>query len=194
MTESRNGIGDSEVSARYREIADDSAPANLDRKILDAAGKALRSNGGWRDAWYRPLALAATVGLVFAFVLQLGDLSLTVGPPDESGSTPALGPGAFQDAGRANEERFQELQMDSERSMQSAPEMRAPPVDAGRAPAATVDGNQQSASPQCTADERRSPTTWWDCIRELEKSGFRQAAEVELQALLKAFPAFEIPE
>jgi hypothetical protein len=194
MTEPRKEFGDSDVSARYREIADDGAPASLDRKILDAAEKALRSNGGWRDAWYRPLTLAATVGLAFAFVLELGDLPGDAGPPDELGAPRALAPDAFQDAGRANEERFQELQMESQRSMQSAPDSMFPPTDAGSAPATTVDGNQQPASPRCTADERRNPTTWWDCIRELEKSGFRQAAEVELQSLLEAFPAFDLPE
>lgn len=194
MTESRQETGDNTVSARYRALADDRAPAHLDQKVMDAAGKALRTKNGWRDAWYRPLTVAATVGLAFAFVLQLGDLSLTNGPPDELSTPAALPSDAFEDAGRANEERFQELQRESERSMQSAPEMMAPPADAGSEISTGVDGNQQPASPQCSAEERQSATSWWNCIRELEKNGNSQAAEVELQALLKTFPSFERPE
>ena len=193
MTDSRNDGADADVSARYRELADEHVPAGLDQEVLGAAREALQKNGGWRDTWFRPLTLAATVGLAFAFVLQLNDLSLTVGPPDEFTVPPTLTPDAFQDAGRANEERFQELQVESERSMRSAPRMESPPADTGSAPVSNRDGNIEPATPRCTAAERRSTTTWWNCVRELERLGDRQAAEAELQALLKAFPSFEIP-
>lgn len=194
MTETRSDITDCDVSTQYRMHADESAPEDLDRKVLDAAANGLRRKGDWRDTWFRPLTLVATVGIAFAMALQLGDLSLSIGPPEQTDASPALQPDAFQDAGRANEARFDELQLESERSMQSAPDRQTPLMDAGSTPQASNDGNAQPESPQCSTEERQNATTWWDCVRELERNGDSQAAEVELQALLKAFPAFERPE
>ena len=194
MTDTRNRMTDDEVSREYRELADNRVPEHLDQKVLETAARAVQSNGGWRNTWYRPLTVAATVGLAFAFVLQLGDLSLSVGPPGQTGAPDAPAPDVFEDAGRENAARFRELQVESERTMQPAPNMRQPSADIMLIPSLSIDGNQQPTTPQCTDEERQTAATWWSCIRELEKSGLSQAAEVELQALLRAFPSFERPE
>ena len=49
------------VSASYREIATETAPAHLDRKVLEAARAASRTRYGLARAWMRPLAWAATI-------------------------------------------------------------------------------------------------------------------------------------
>ena len=192
MNDIRNDGADRDVSAHYRALADDRAPESLDRHVLDAAGKALRSTGSWQDRWYQPLTIAATVGLAFAFVMQLSDLSVTVGPPADT--APVLAPNPFEAAGRATQERVRDLQTEAAPSMRPGAAMSSSTMATDpRLSVLSADG-LQSPTLSCSEDDRRSQSTWWACIRELEKNGNRQAAEAELQALLKAFPAFERPE
>ena len=46
---------------------------------------------------------------------------------------------------------------------------------------------------RCDDDVRVSPESWFECIEQLEESGFDAAAEQELAELKEAFPEFEIP-
>lgn len=64
--------GDPLVSAAYRELANERAPAALDKAIL---AKAATAAGGGRtvqrfSAWFRPLAFIATASLSLAIILE----------------------------------------------------------------------------------------------------------------------------
>ena len=61
------------VSAVYQQIAIEQAPQELDSKILRAATIEARGSGNRTLWWLRPAALAATLALSVALVLQGAD-------------------------------------------------------------------------------------------------------------------------
>ena len=73
MTREAND-NDPRVSETYRELATETAPPALDKKILSLAGDNQRSGFGLSRAWFRPIAWAATIGLSLAFVLEMSQL------------------------------------------------------------------------------------------------------------------------
>lgn len=72
---------DSLVSATYRDLATETTPPELDRKILSMSAGAGRSRYGLARAWIRPVAWAATIGLSLAFVLEMSQLDDVASPP-----------------------------------------------------------------------------------------------------------------
>ena len=68
------------VSATYRELADERAPAGLDEKVLQRAAALPRARSGIGRAWMKPVAWAATIGLSLAIVLELTQIPQA--PPD----------------------------------------------------------------------------------------------------------------
>lgn len=86
MTNERHD--DEVVSARYREIANETTPAHLDDKIMRmAANKAQHPQYSRSMSWTRPLAWAATIALCLAITLEVSR-----GPvPEPIVSTPATG-------------------------------------------------------------------------------------------------------
>jgi len=70
-TERDNGQRDPLVSATYRELASERAPAHLDDKVLLRAARGRRTRYSLAYAWMRPVAWAATIGLCLALVLEL---------------------------------------------------------------------------------------------------------------------------
>ncbi len=75
MTNDRDKMtADRSVSATYRELADERAPARLDEKVLRRAAAAPRARAGIGRAWMKPVAWAATIGLSLAIVLELTQL------------------------------------------------------------------------------------------------------------------------
>ena len=97
---------DSALTDAYRDLADETSPLHLDARILDAAAQATHrpdASGFWRNAWFRPVAFAATFGLSLALILQLGDSGLIVPPAQETGlngSYRAPGENPMRDAAR----------------------------------------------------------------------------------------------
>lgn len=77
---------DEMVSATYRELASEQAPADLDEKVLRmAAQQAQHASYSRSVMWTRPLAWAATIALCLAITLEV-----TRGPtPEESIDMPA---------------------------------------------------------------------------------------------------------
>jgi hypothetical protein len=59
------------VSEAYRDVAKETVPAALDRRVLDLAARAARSRYGLLRAWVRPVAWAATIGLSLAILLEM---------------------------------------------------------------------------------------------------------------------------
>jgi hypothetical protein len=73
MTNEAND-NDPRVSETYREIATETVPPALDKKILSMAAATPRPGFGLSRAWFRPIAWAATIGLSLAFVLEMSQL------------------------------------------------------------------------------------------------------------------------
>ena len=73
MTNENNDI-ETRVSDAYRDLASETAPPELDRKVLSMAAGARRSRYGKARTWIRPAAWAATIGLSLAFVLELSQV------------------------------------------------------------------------------------------------------------------------
>ncbi len=81
MTNDRDKMtADRSVSATYRELADERAPAGLDEKVLRRAAALPRARSGIGRAWMKPVAWAATIGLSLAIVLELTQIPQA--PPD----------------------------------------------------------------------------------------------------------------
>ena len=77
-------LKDELVSATYREHSSERTPEEIDRKILEMAATQLSRSGNVAPlfrAWTKPLALAATVVLSFAIVLEVTRLPQDVASP-----------------------------------------------------------------------------------------------------------------
>ena len=98
---------------------------------------------------------------------------------------------AFQDAAERSAGQFRQLDVAPEQSL---------PMPQREDAAATTDvapgdaGSLLPSDDRCDDEQRRNSTTWWQCIQALEKRGLTEAAEQELQALLRAHPQFAAPE
>lgn len=181
---------DADVRAAYREMAQEQAPDNLDAAVLKMAGSAVESRSGLSQltAWLRPLSFVATAGLSLALIVQLGNAP-EIGLPGNSATdiTP-LATDVFEDAASQTAEQIRQLE-------QSPGMMMSPDAAATTAPVAesSRDLSLLPANERCDDETRASSGTWWQCVRELEQRGLPEAAERELQALLRAFPQFSAP-
>jgi hypothetical protein len=187
-----------ENRAAYRAAADERTPAALDAAVLEAARAGLGSSRSWRDAWFRPLAFAAMFVLSMTLLQQFDDagiLSVPGGTIDIDGTVNDATPVSadyFEEASRATAEQIRQLE---DAAGQATPEPSPPAVADAVVPVAiTKSGSLLPAADRCNDEQRSETARWWRCIEELEKRGLTEAAELELQALLEAFPAFAPPE
>jgi hypothetical protein len=166
------------VSAAYRELAKESPPPALDRRILDAARRESRSRYGMVRGWMRPVAWAATIGLSLAILLEFTlftDTPPAPEPQSASGAPPVERARRDADVMRAKEE---------DAIRQSIPQ---------RAPAAArMQSREIGAPPSCDDEARMAAESWFACIEALRGQGRDEAADAELAALREAFPDFEI--
>lgn len=65
---------DSDVSAAYRELAQEIPPTHLDHVVLNEAREAAKSGPARNVSWLRPAAWVTTIGLCLAIVLEVTDL------------------------------------------------------------------------------------------------------------------------
>jgi hypothetical protein len=187
------------VSATYREVATETTPAHLDRKVLQAARAGARTRYGLARAWMRPLAWAATIALSFAFVLQMtqeddapppADTAIPEGRVEPAVIPPSTG-GDVVELREASREAVTKAKELNERAMPQAPARAASEF----APAALDDtAVMRFADPvSCDAAARASATSWYECIEALREKGLDEAADAELEALRAAFPDFRAP-
>ena len=189
------------VSATYREIATETAPAHLDRKVLEAARAASRTRYGRARAWMRPLAWAATIALSFAFALQLTWNDEM--PVMEETSRPADRTVPAPDPERSRSD-VHELRETSGEAVMKAKELNRQAVS--QAPARSVPETAPMTFSDravttadfdglvtCDALARASAADWYECIEALREQGLVEAAEAELEALRTEFPDFQIP-
>jgi len=181
------------VAAIYRRTADETTPHELNRAVLQHATRQTRGVASRTLTWLRPAALAATLALSVALVLQVGNL-------DSTGTSPGELPGPV--ASGENDDVFDaaaEASMEQIRAAESAAKLSPGPSESLTAPRNQVGPGPTSNevvrdNQDCSADQRSSTVTWWRCIQALEKRGMSEAARRELEALFEAYPAFRSPE
>lgn len=129
MTNERDNPGDAAVSATYRELADERAPASLNESILrDARAHAGRGYPG-SMRWLRPMAWAATVGLSLAIVVQLTTLEEPQldGAPSVSSDVPsAASPAEAETDASRDDAAAERLEVPGGAADASAPQSAAP--------------------------------------------------------------------
>jgi hypothetical protein len=103
--------GGSDISQRYRELGGDAVPPELDRRVLAEARAAVAGAGAARSRswlrWSAPVALAASVVLVIAVVIEspVQDETLAIQPASEH---------SYADQYKMQEESAQARQRESE--------------------------------------------------------------------------------
>jgi hypothetical protein len=172
------------VRAAWRAISSERTPAALDAAVIADARRSLAARTRQRAAWVRPLALAASVGICLAIVLELAH------SPD--GGSAGADARAVHEA--AVESRAQK-QGDVPRAKAGGtaasidtPAGHVPdaPADAVTAPAVLPDG-PGSARPCRQAEEL--PDEWLACIADLDAAGDADTADLERRRFDEAFAA-----
>lgn len=175
---------DETVSRAYRELARERPPAALDERIRARARRAPPAR-----SWQRPLAVAATLTLALALVLQVAT------PPDDGQPAPRRESEPSSPVGDAMPE---EAAPDTPAASAPTPRAAVPAAlqpdraDAGQAvselgrasrkAAQSLAGNgAATGSTHCT-DHVADADAWLDCIAELEAAGEQAAAERERRA------------
>lgn len=196
---------DKRISNTYRELADERVPAALDEKILVMAKEEARARRGLAPAWFRPVAWAATIGLTFAFLLEMSQLDEAPVPP--ASPAPVLAPAAEAEAPRRDVPQVDEeagdafVAEDVPLLRDAAERARAGEGDVRRMKTLTVQPvaaavsmeKKEQAGPWCDDAARGSAESWYDCILELHEQGLAWEAATEFEALLEAFPDFREP-
>jgi hypothetical protein len=187
---------DSLVRSIYRDVAREHTPAGLDKAVLDIAGHAAAAAGrSRRRAWMSPLALAASIGLCLAIVLQV------TGVPDpgpDRAAQPAPSPEAMHEAAvESREQKMGEAYRDKSAIPQdfagsdAAAELTGPgeaSAQATRTAPAAFDSRDDAGA--CDDAERAGPDAWLDCIESLEAGGHAADAASERRRLEQAHPGF----
>ena len=189
-------IIDPKLSAQYRELADERAPESLNRAVLRVASKR------YRLATHRRLAGRT----IQACCLYRDGRTQPGGDPgvQRSGHPHAVIPdrrtGArcgqlrqpvFQDAGDTAAEQIREATSAANNAMQNSGsgDVLAEDMSAGSNPVTLLPEDFN-----CDSAQRRTMTTWWQCIQSLESRGASAAAEQELAELVATFPDFVKPD
>jgi hypothetical protein len=177
------------VSETYRDIAKETSPAKLDDKVMAMASQEARTRYGMARAWIRPVAWAATIGLSFAFILEMTYFSDDA-PPVDAGS-PAR---TDSDAGRAAEPASQAPAFKrAPAAILAAPEITADEMPALREAEERAYRQLANTVEHCEAEDRKDADSWYRCVLALREQGLEEAASAELDALREAFPDFREP-
>lgn len=188
-------IIDPKLSAQYRELADERAPESLNRAVLRVASKSTgwRLTGDWLAERFKPAAYIVMVALSLAVILEFNEVGILtpsflteeqVPGADNSGSI-------FQDAGDTAAEQIREATSAANNAMQNSGsgDVLAEDMSAGSNPVTLLPEHFN-----CDSAQRRTMTTWWQCIQSLESRGASAAAEQELAELVATFPDFVKPD
>lgn len=181
------------VSAIYKQIAKEQAPEELNSKILHEATIKARDTGNLALWWLRPAALAATLALSVALVLQVADMDVTKSIPRnlESPAAATQDENIFDAAATAGMEQIREAEAAARANPGLSESPTAPGNQVGPGPTPTRSANEIKG---CSADQKSSSVTWWQCIQTLEKRGLTDLAKSELEALFAANPGFDVPD
>jgi len=183
--------GQEQVSRAYRAAGfDDEPSASLDRAILEASKRSHRHPFA---SVMPPLALAATIVLSVALVMQSGLLDnrsqvLTDGLQSSSPTQPESAP-LPPPAQSVQLRALQTLNVDQQDfTAESLPTQRN-----GVLPLPTSAGVESEQSTDCLASERAFADTWLECIDQILQQGAAEAAVRELEAFIDIYPDREVP-
>lgn len=164
-------VVDETVSRAYREIARERPPAALDERVRARARRAPPAR-----PWQRPLAIAATLALAVALVLQVAT------PPDDGQPAPLQESTSGSPAADAMSDEAAipayALQPDRADAGQAVSELGR----ASRKAAQSLAGNRAAAASTHCTDHVADADAWLNCIAELEAAGEQAAAERERRA------------
>lgn len=198
------------VSETYRDVARETSPAQLDDKILAMARQEARTRYGLARAWVRPVAWAATIGLSFAFILEMTYFSDDAPPVDASlpasvdsdavddvepaSQAPAFkrAPAAIMAAPEIKANEMPALREAEERA-DAAAASYAEDVPASQLRMERTSARLADTVEHCDSEERRDADSWYRCVLALREQGLEEAADAELDALRDAFPDFREP-
>lgn len=185
MTESRQQPhSDPLVTEHYRQIANETTPAGVDRAVLDRAVVAARPRYARLRMWSRPVGWAATIALSVAIVLQLTRAPETPVPTADPGreARSEVRPSAADELVPLESRMLREAEELAR--MQSGPQQRPTSTPApGTAP---IDGENEPV--YCDAAARSTRSAWLQCIERLESDGLIAEAAAERRAFELAFP------
>jgi hypothetical protein len=194
-------IIDPQVAAHYELIADEAAPPELDRIVLQNASSAARNDRRQYPfrAWLRPAAFVATAVLSLALILDLnetGILTPQVGSTPEARGPSAVAPVIAPPADAAASSRTaaetanalrREKALTTVSSKIAAPQAAAQPDGVGPA----TDGGEPG---QCSDRQKSHAAAWWQCVVSLRHAGLGDLAESELRSLQKEYADFVTPQ
>jgi len=181
MTDAR----DKSVSETYREIANEQAPAHLDKAVLDAAAKAARPRYSRLRSWTRPAAWAATIMLSVALVLELSQTPVTQAPGIE-----ALAPEMDADLLQRAEDMARVREGQNEQPAQPVPQPKERVASPDASFAISTKSSLHSDVAPCDARATAEPESWLACIVELEDAGLTDLAREQRALLAETFPDF----
>jgi hypothetical protein len=214
MTDERNITDmavdvDETVGRAYREVADESVPEHLNQAVLAQARKAARPQYARSRAWTRPLAWAATVALSVAVVLEVMQLPAPDSASfdkveaeadvqrDAPGRASNFAPqspqktGLMQKTAAKSEPEFEERKREaSEKAAQPAQTIATPASDEV---VRTQNFALSSNVAHCSVEITQEPSTWLECIEDLEAAGLSDEATEQRRLLRETFPDFELP-
>ena len=206
---------DPRVSAAYREMADERTPEHLDHVVLNAARSAARPRWNTAVRWLRPAAWIATIGVCLAIVVEISLLD-DAGVVEMDSLTPAAKSERLDETAPAASEpaAVQSMQKpasapaadraerrDEEDQIQGARELRqqgtviedtAPNRMLRMAPE-TSTLEEAVTEHYCDETQTADPNSWLECILELERQGLHEAARLERERLVEAFPPPMLP-
>lgn len=183
---------DPELSAGYREIANESAPARLDVAVLRQAAKEARPMSNLTNYLYsfrRPLAFAATLVLALSMVLQFDEVLTDKSRDLMNGVTEvgesSTGAGEISSVIDASVEHIQEQVRQGENAVSQG--LRNKPMP-------NAVGGSEAMRPDivrfCDSAQTASAQLWWECIMDLDRNGRFDESENERQLLINTYPDF----
>jgi hypothetical protein len=187
---------DPELSAGYREIANESAPARLDVAVLRQAAKEARPMSNLTNYFYsfrRPLAFAATLVLALSMVLQFDELLTDKSWDLMNGVTEvgesSTGAGEISSVIDASVEHIEEQVRQGENAVSQG--LRNNPMP-------NAVGGSEAMRPDivrfCDSAQTASAQLWWECIFDLDRNGRFDESESERQLLINTYPDFLPPK
>lgn len=208
--ERKNRENDQLVTDVYKAMASEQAPDHLNQRVLRFAAREGRTRYSRARAWIRPTAWAATIGLSFAFVLELTRLPSieadpAIGAQRSEPTTPAVArPDRVPKPDRSSKDEFAPQGMAVLREAEDMARAQAGPDQAPTAKGAEIDGGPADRSstervltapasatePACPLEVRESAESWWLCIKALRDSGQEDLADSEYEAFQQIFPDF----
>ena len=205
---------DPKVSERYRELASEEPPRDLDQSILAAARRAndrphapLVTPAG-RHRWYYAFGAAAILVLAVAVTVQIErqrpdpELVSDAPVPQERQEDPPKAESGFTpDPAPKRQEPPRELARDAapETPAIGSAASRQEPAAEGQKPEARADSAPRpmaapAAGARMAEQAAESPERWLERIVQLRKEGRHEEAEKQLAEFRKRYPDYKVPE